>query len=277
MEKFSKMFAQPGLVPPSRITYSLEGQTKVGKSSFGLWGPNPGIVFNVDNRLQHVLPHFLSGAITGSPKRIEEVRIEIPEIEPMSKKKDEKAQTLAEKEWNKLLDTYTAATKSSFLSGGVRMITMDDISEIYDLRLIAEFGRTQGIQQRDRGAPNMDIFKLIDMGKESKASVVWISKVKEEWGTKTQRNNRGEEEQVNATTGRWIPDGYKRLRAAVEVALAAKILPSGQFAIEVLSSGVNASTNGTVYTAEDWGDFGPFAWVSQEQMPHTSIADWLSE
>lgn len=251
----------------NRLIYSIEGQTKTQKSSFGLWGPPPVMLFDIDHRVEGVVELFEDGTRTGKAKIIRRHYVQVPELAPMAKKLDEAAKKSAQFEWDKLVQLYGIALESSLKAGGIRTIVMDDITELYDLRLISEFGRTQAIQQRDRGAANFDMLKLIDMGKDYAATVIWISKVKEEWGT----NAAGE----NKPTGQWIPDGYKRLRQTVQVALRAQINSKKRFEIEVLSSGLNAETNGLKYTADDWRASGPFAWVSHEQVDGSIPDDWV--
>jgi hypothetical protein len=276
-----KLLFDPGPEARNRIIYSIEGHTKVRKSSFALWGPAPVVVFDIDHRLEHVIDRFQDGTYSdASPKQIVPHWINIPEIDPMSKKADESARTQAKAAWDQFLSLYEAAIKSSLLPGGVRTISIDDTTELYDLRLVAEFGRLQAIQQRDRGGANFDFVKLIDMGKEGGASVIWQSKVKEEWGTIEEIGPQGERRQKSMATGKFIPDGYKRLRQTVQVALRAQINPRWKptdaryYEIEVIASGLNGETNGTVYTANDWDEYGPFAWISSEQLIETTPFDW---
>lgn len=256
----------------NRIIYSVEGHTKTGKSTFGLYGKPPIMFFDIDHRVEGVIDKFQEAGKVIIPHYVN-----IPDIEPMSRKKDEAAMRAAAKEYDDFVLRYERAITSSQKPGGVQTIVIDDITELYDLRLIAEFGRTQGIQQRDRGTANFEFLRLIDMGKDTgHCSVIWISKVKEEWkGTKVQTPNG--EMLESRPTGEFIPDGYKKLRQTVQVALRTAINRKGKFEVEVVNSGLNAETNGRKYTEDDWGEMGPYAWISAEQKEDTIPQDWMEE
>lgn len=266
---------QPRPATRNRIIYSVEGHTKTGKSSFGLWGKPPIMFFDIDHRVEGVIDKFEDGSATGSPVVVIPHYVNIPDIEPMSRKKDEAAARAAAKEYDDFVLRYERAITSSQRPGGVQTIVIDDITELYDLRLIAEFGRTQGIQQRDRGTANFEFLRLIDMGKDAgHCSVIWISKVKEDWKGQKTRDAAGNEINESKPTGEYVPDGYKKLRQTVQVALRTQFNAKKQFEIEVINSGLNADTNGKKYTAADWEEYGPFAWISHEQKDDTIPDDW---
>ena len=292
LKKVAGRLGQPP-APQQRLICSVEGHTKTRKSSFGLWGPGPVAVCDTDHRLEHVIVPDGKGGWTFplNGNVVVPHYVEIPPIDPMSRKKDDQAQKAAAAEWDKYLEFYEAFLESSLTPGGIRTVLMDDITEAYDLRLIAEFGRLQAIQQRDRGGANFDFVKLIDMGKHYQANVVWASKVKEDWVTVEEIDPQTNQKKLKSmASGTWIPDGYKRLRQTVQVAFRAQInerLPQltnvpgvgtisnpKRYEIEVVASGLNGETNGRRYTVDDWGEYGPFAWAAHEQIADTIPEEW---
>lgn len=290
--KVAARLTQPP-VPQQRLICSIEGHTKTRKSSFGLWGPGPVAVVDTDHRLEHVIVPDGKGGwqfpLTGNV--VVPHYVQLPPLDPMSRKKDDAAMKMAAAEWDKYVEFYAVFLESSLTPGGIRTVLMDDITEAYDLRLIAEFGRLQAIQQRDRGGANFDFVKLIDMGKDYRANVVWAAKVKEEWVTIDEIDPQTNQKKPKSmASGNWIPDGYKRLRQTVQVAFRAQVndrvpqqinspgvglVPNPKrYEIEVIASGLNGETNGRRYSAADWGEYGPFAWAAHEQIADTIPEEW---
>lgn len=276
--------------PKQRLIWSVFGETKTGKSSFALWGPGPVVVADLDKRLEYVVQGFIKGEITGEPKVIKPMPLEIPDLDPMSRKKDDAAEKAAKKEWEKFLKNYQDALESSLLPGGVRTIVIDTATELFDLRLAAEFGKLMGIIQRNRGGANADFTELIRRGEKYNANVIWLHHAKEEWKDREVINNNGEKEMKGFKTGKWILDGYSKANSIVQV--VAKTLYNDdakdvreRFGVQIIRCGVNSALNGKTYTSLDWaiwGDdkdvpvvnYGPLPYISSLAVEDTIPEDW---
>jgi hypothetical protein len=266
-----------------RIIYSVQGEPKTAKSTFPLSGPHPQVHLDIDDRLEGVANPWERGSRSHEPKTIVRLPLRIPKVvgwnaklsdagvqEAMSKAKSE-----GMAEWNKFIEHYHMALESSLRPGGVRLISVDDASSLIDLRLISEFGRLSKIPQYARGDANLEIGTLMREGHKYAASVVWVHELKDEYGPVKKVDERGNTVTENEKTGRRILDGYQKTHYAVQVILETSINKKGQFQVEVLRSGLNAKTNRAVYTEDDWGKWGPFAWISSEQLVKTEPEDWV--
>jgi hypothetical protein len=267
------------------ISYSIQGETKTQRSTFALSGPSPQVILDIDDRLRGVANPWMEGTRLSAhgPKNIVRVALKLPKVDLKATQPDTAVQREAEAMWKKFLTHLRMAEESSLKPGGVRLVSIDDATEMIDLRLMAEFGRLARIPPTARGDANIEFGSLMRETRRYNLSAVWIHEVKDDYKLvkREKYNSRsGQMETVEETekTGRRILDGYKRADYAVEVMLESFRDPKTQeMAIRVLNSGLNAETNGMVYTAADWGDFGPFAHISSEQLPQYSPLDFMDE
>lgn len=266
-------FEYPALKTRQRVIYSIQGATKSGKSTFPFWGPSPIAVFDFDCRLEDVVQKAMLGKLPGiPPKEIVYIPFKMPEVDIRSKKEDATAKRQGMEALEKFLRNFKKALESSLKPGGVRTISVDTATELMDVRLCAEFGRLVGIQPRDRGGLNQDMRAWMRSGENYNANVVWVHHVKDEWLKYTKSD--GSED--SGKTGKLVLDGYNKADQCVQVNLES-ICKGEKFFVKVLSSGLEPKTNGQTYGEKDWGDDGPFAYISQLQKPKSSIGDWLDE
>jgi hypothetical protein len=281
----------PPPTPKNRLIWSVFGETKTGKSSFVLSGKEPIAVCDLDVRLERVIDGYIDGSLNnGIPKTIQSMRVQLPKVDPMSRKKDESVLREANIIWDRFLNNYDAALKSSLLPGGIATIGVDTGTELFDLRLLAEFGRLMAINPRDRGGANAEFVEVMRRGEQYDASVVWLHHAKEEW--KNSVDDQGREK--GSPTGRYILDGFKKANSIVQVVAQTTYNdgardPRRKFEVTVLRCGVNAALNGKKFTSMDWAvwdddadkdeppiiNYGPFAYISSLILPHTSPDDWL--
>lgn len=272
--------------PKLRLSWSLWGETKTGKSTFGLWGPAPLITFDIDHRIERVIDDFIDGTTTGEPKTIQVVRLDMPECDPVSRKKDEGALKVASQQWDKFLTAYDKALKSSMVKGGVRTIVIDTGTDLFDIRLLSEFGKLLGIQPWERGGANADFIEIMRRGEKYNANTVWLHYGKDEW--KTQKTEKGE---VSAPTGGYVLDGFKKANSAVQIVARTNYNerardPRERFEVILVRCGVgNSKMNGAKFTSLNWavwGDdkntpiinYGPLAYISSQIITGTDPQDW---
>lgn len=289
--------------PRPRVVISSEGETKTGRSTFGFWAPDPIVHIDLDRRIERVVDRF-TGGIDGStplmpgllrPKVIRQIALKLPRPSSLGftkadelRNKDEKERLAAEKLWQKFVRGYTAALESSLQPGGVRTVIIDTLTELYDLRILAEFGRLMGFRQRERGGANGDIIELIRMSEDYNANLLVIHQLKDEYAKFTKTKPDGTKEDDSAATGKRIIKGYKNLPYVTQAHLRHSYNEKKRrFEIEVDRCGTNADINKAVYTEEDWSgkdeesgeyvwNFGPFAWVAA-QMTGTDPDEWMAE
>lgn len=284
--------------PPHRVILSGMGETKTGKSSFVMWGPDPVLMFDLDRRLERVIEGFRDGTLTNdSPRVVEAITLKLPKppgerfftVSKDLRDKDETERKAAEKLWNTFVTNYKGALDQSLKAPDgrpFRTIGIDTLTELQELRLLAEFGRLIGFRQRERGGANADIVELIRMADEYETNVVWLHQMKDEYAkTKKQELDKatGQMTMVDDSdkTGKRVIKGYDKTpyitQAHLNFAFDDK---KKRFQIEVERCGVNADLNRRVFTAADWGTpddgfvVGPFASIASE-MTKTDVSEWL--
>ena len=267
---------EPPPAAKNRMSWCGFGETKTGKTSFGLSAGGPLVVVDIDRRLERVIDPF------AEQKDIVVYRVDMPKVDPVSRKKDELVLKQAGEMWDKFLTHYDLALKSSMLPGGVRNIVIDTGTELFDLRLMAEFGRLMGINPRDRGGANAEFMEVIRRYEQYNASTIWLHHSKAEW--KNVMDERGNEK--GTTTGRQIVDGFNRVNSIVQNVVQTSFNdtakdPRKRFEVTVLRCGVNSKINNLKVTSMDWAiwdeddketpiaNYGPFAYLSSLAVPGT--------
>lgn len=273
--------------PKNRLNWSVYGDTKTGKSSFPASGAeNPVAVFDLDKRLERV------DALEELKKRdlLALFKVNFPKVDPMSRKADATVQKAANAEWDRFLTHYDMTLQSSQKAGGIRRISIDTATELFDLRLMAEFGRLMGINPRDRGGANAEFTEVMRRPERYDATVVWLHHAKDEWKNITDDN--GKEKSI--TTGNVVLDGFNKANRVAQV--VAKTMyndkerdPRKRFEVHIIRCGVNSLLNGTKFTSLDWAvydddadkedppvmNYGPLAYISSLIVPTTAPEDWL--
>jgi hypothetical protein len=284
--------------PRHRVSISGHGETKTGKSSFAYFAPDPVVHFNLDRRVERVVDRFVSGepklGLT-RPRIIKQVLLRLPQPQMRHftaskdlRDKDETERKLAESLWNKFVKNYKEALESSLKPGGVKSIAIDTLTELYDLRLLAEFGRLMGFRQRERGGANSDVVELLRMSEDYSANLITLHQVKDEYArTKKKDPQTGELVDDSEKTGRRIIKGYDKTPYITQAHLIFKYNDQKRrFEVEVERCGLNAEMNRVTYTEDDWAvkdedggyvlNYGPFAFIAA-QMTGTDPSEWSGE
>jgi hypothetical protein len=275
--------------PKYRLNWSIYGETKTGKSTFGLSGTagdggGPIIVFDLDRRLEYVVQKHMDD------KTILLHKINFPVVDPVSRKKDETVIKEANAQWDKFLELYDMALKSSQAKGGVRRIIIDTSTELFDLRLMAEFGRLMGINPRDRGGANAEYVEIMRRAEKYDASVIWLHHSKDEWENYVDENGK----EKSKTTGRVILDGFRKSNTVAQIAARTSFNdkekdPRKRFQVTIIRCGINSALNNKTFTSMEWAvyddggdvndppmiDYGPLAYISSLAVPETTPEDWL--
>lgn len=282
--------------PRHRVSISGHGETGTGKSSFGFWAPDPVVHYNLDRRIERVVDRFTAGDPRlglDRPRIIKHIDLRMPKpgarmftVSKDLREKDEKERVAAEKLWNTFVTTYKTALESSMRPGGVRSVVIDTLTELYDLRLLAEFGRLMGFRQRERGGANSDIVELLRMHEDYNANLITLHQVKDEYAkTKKRDPQSGEMVDDSERTGRRIIKGYDKTPYVTQAHIVFKYNDQKRrFEIEIERCKTNAELNRTTITEEEWalrdegGEYvvnnGPFAYLAA-QMTGTDASEWV--
>jgi hypothetical protein len=276
---------EPPAEPRHRLNWTMFGDTKTGKSSFPLIGEGGGpvVIFDLDRRLEYVVEQYPG-------KEVLLYKVKFPKVDPMSRKKDEQVMKEANAAWDEFLTQYDMALQSSLVKGGVRRISIDTATELFDLRVMAEFGRLMGINPRDRGGANAEFVDIMRRPEKYDASVVWLHHCKDEWKNTVDENGR----EKSYTTGNVVLDGFKGAKRTTQILAQTNFNdgardPRKQFEITIIRCGVNSKLNGQKFTSMDWAvyddmadredppivNYGPLAYISSLAVPSTSPEDWI--
>lgn len=274
-----------------RIIYLIQGHPGTLKSTFYLSGYSPIVVLDLDDRLERVAQPWIRGERGHPPKTIKRVPIKLPRpnaTEFMTKDERRKDEDRVAAEAKKSLEKFTRnleqAYESSFKVGGVRLIAIDQLTDLTKLRTLAEFGRTKSIEPWQRGDANLAVQTMMKDALLQKASVVFVCRLKEERKTikKTVQTREGAREtEDSVTTGRWITDAPKEALSIVQVGLETSMTEKDGPVIKVIKAGLNYKKFGKVYSYKD-GDFedadgyvGPFATIGADHAKGTYVDDWM--
>jgi len=241
-------------VPTNFIRLSIEGPEKQGKTTTALSAPGPIAYIDLDFRGNRAIE-----AARSEGKVIKYLPIATPRNVG-----DLDAKTAAAQFrdiWNsKFVKNFKLACELA-TQGLIRTTIIDTVTDLWELELLSIFGRTDKVQPRDRSVPNNEFSNIIRHARKYPMNLILISKVKEEW--------------VNdKPTGRLKRAGYSYLGSDVDNMVHVSFTPETGAVIKVLLSGDNGSLNGQVYTQEDWGPVGPFAYFAMQAIPGSTLEDW---
>lgn len=239
--------------PKKSAIISIAGREKEGKTSAALNSPGPIAYFDIDRRGLHAVRRAIDAG-----KKVEYLQLPIPK---KSGTKDTKiVMSDYQKVWDLFRKNYEAALAASE-KGDIRTIIIDTSSDLWEIKMLAAFGRTDKIMPRDRGIPNMEFREMIRMARDFPVHVIHVEKAKEEWAG-------------NEPTGNIVRKGHPELGYDVDVTTLMRINKKKKFELEVIRAGINAQINGNKYTEDDWMDYGPFVWLCTELYEGTSPDEW---
>lgn len=270
--------------PKTRLNWSVFGDTKTGKTSLAMSGiERPVVLFDLDKRLERVK------AVEQADEagKLAVFNIKFPKVDPMSRQMDKQVQKDANSEWDRFLKHYDMALESSMQTGGAGRVVIDTATELFDLRLMAEFGRLMGIQPRERGGANAEFTEVMRRVEHYDANVIWLHHAKDEWKNITDAN--GKEKSI--TTGNVVLDGFNKANRIAQVVVRTSYNdtvkdPRKRFEVTVLRCGVNSQLNGSKFTSLDWCvwddddieepmiEYGPVAYISSLAVPTTDPGEW---
>lgn len=252
--------------PKKQAIVMVIGVQGEGKTTFGLSGaPDPIAFLDVDLRGLEAAKR----AREEFGKTIHYTAIEFPT--KLTKLSDQEAKAAGQKAWDKFVKNYELALKKS-LTGEVRTIVIDTVSELCEILKIAVSGRVDKKNDdygRSKGIVNSEIAKTIKMSRNSNANLIMLARAKELW-------------ENNQPTGRFAHVGVDGLAYDADWVGHLRINKQSlkrrgdpEFELQIIKAGVNIDELWEVYTKEQWeGVGGPFVYACTMQYPGSEPSDW---
>lgn len=243
---------------PKRIfLLEINGREKSGKTTMALNSPGPIAYFDIDRRGLYAV----SRARTAG-KEILYVDLPLPRNLHGKDAPDVMKEHAAI--WEKFIHNYQIALDAS-MTGEIRTIVIDTATDLWEIKVLSHFGRTDKVMPRDRGIPNSDFREMVRRARNYHANVIFIEKAKEKW-------------ENNEPSGKFERKGQPDLGFDVDCTTQTKIVTQKgkqqKYALEVQLNGINGNLNGVTMTEEDWDSFGPFVWLASQTFEDSAPDDW---
>lgn len=187
-----------------RTILRVIGLHGTGKTRLALTAPDPILFQSVDYGTEGVVEEFVK---QGKQIYVREYDWNPGDRELVDKDGDltDKGKARAQELRTQIEDDYDFA-----LRNGAKTVVWDKESDIWQLYRYAEFGAPND-QPKDYAKLNARYTAQINKVKRHDANLILIQSMKDEWGTKTTRNSRGEAKATLTQTGNKVPWGYDRL------------------------------------------------------------------
>ena len=252
--------------PKKQANILLYGDGGVGKTTFALiHSPDPVAFLSFDRRGDHV-----AWEAHQSKRSILFSRVDYPAN--ITKLDDAKARLLGQQGVDKVIKNTEIAVRES-QKGNVRAIVLDtgtEYNEIITLAVRGRLDRSKGDFGASKDVINRQWWRLFNLAREGSAHLIVLARAKAIW-------------ENNEPTGKFTFRGPDVMNDAADWAghLRFKKVSAKQrgkvkeHELEITKAGLALSELGVVYTAEDWGDYGPFVWSCLMNYPRTEPEDWM--
>lgn len=217
-------------------------QQKRGKTAWALTAPKPLAYLQWDNNYEHVLAK--------ARKQYGKDAIKHVSYRP-NPKLDIKASHM--QEWERFVHDFVYAVDN------FRSVVIDTMSEVNDVRKVAEFGRTLQIMNIFYGSFYADYRSLVRYAMEHDANVIFIHRMKDEYIN-------------NERTGGLKLEGWYGMAYESQMLLEHTRDDEGNFMSIVRECGQDAMLNGLELSSED--DENDFATLATRVYPETEKEDW---
>lgn len=247
---------RPDLLP--FLTVDLYGPGKAGKSHFGLTAPGPLLHMNLGlpSELDGVIQHFEGKQIVEAQYR-SNVAAEAKQAE---------IKDLFRREQTRLVGDLQTALKA-----GVRSVTVDKATELWEVVRLGLFGRLDKVPAHLYGEANSTFADLLGLVPAAGANLVLIHEERDEW--EDYLDDKGAERR--RPSGRKLRKGNEKVEYLVDVALrsyrtppvkdaAGTVISPVRFMNEVLDCRQNPSLIGQAFENLD---FPTLAMMVKPQVP----------
>ena len=229
-----------------RAIISVQGKEKVGKTNFGLTGPGPIAVQNVDIGIEGVVDKFAESKMIF----VNDYRFDSRAAEGLDWKDL----------WKRVKDDFYAALES----GSFRTIMIDTWSEMYEVARMGILGKLTNVLPRDYGKVYAQMREMIRTAFSHDTNVILLNKVKPEYV-------------ADKSTGRLVRAGFKDTGVLAQANFLIDRDPAGidekgegGWRIKCLDCRPNASMANRMY--EDM--YASFPYIAKDMFPDSKMEDW---
>lgn len=230
---------------------TVDGRQKEGKSTVALSLPGPVVMFDLDKRADF--------AIRRAQKEWGKVieTCPLPVIRNIGTATDDKAQAMCREFLETFHRNYDLALQAA-ADKRIKSIIVDDATELWDLILMANYGKMTKIIPRDRQTANNEMREIVRRARSFPVNVAFVGKAKEVWID-------------DKPSGRFTRAGFKELGGLVDNTLFVELKKgTGREAaktfqqITVTNCGVDRDLNGRTVREDEWEGFQPLPYVLSE-------------
>lgn len=198
-----------------RMIIVVRGQDGKGKTHFALTAPDPicHIAFDVGG-LEGMREKFVSGEVTGKPKRIHQILIHKPRPAPKGKASQtsdlnkDSVKKIAGEQWERLDGAYAAALES-----GVRTLIIDHETDMWELARLMRFGTDSNVQHLYTELNSFYAEFLNRAFAYPDVNIVLLQKLRKQY--QGMKNSKGESE--DRWNGKWEPAGFGNIRFIAQI------------------------------------------------------------
>jgi hypothetical protein len=231
-----------------------------------MYAPSPIAYFDIDRR-----GWYAAQAARAAGKVIHYV--DIPYPAGIARTEDGRAKAVAQASIDRFNRNFEVAMHES-QKGSVASIVADTLTELYELAKIATEGRVDR-KPKDygaaRGITNAGFKSVLKLARtESLAHFIGIARGKKVFEDPTKVQYEGPE--FFDFDMDWSANiRHRRFKSEGEMK---RTPPAERFEMEITKAGYDNEQLGAVYTPDDWGPVGPFAYACTLNHPGSSPKDW---
>ena len=189
---------------------SINGHEGHRKTTFGLTAPKPIALFHIDPNTVEVVDKAIS---TGEIDRSDVTLHPIEYPSSIFGGKDQ-IQDDAHRAWT---DDFVDPLRDTLEDSDVRSIVIDTATELFELLMMADHGRTIQILPEMRTKTNYKFKGLLQALKRSRKHIVLLHRVRDVWESSIIDTAKGKEEQRNKVAGVFEREGFNKVGYHVNV------------------------------------------------------------
>lgn len=204
-------------VPP--LVASINAQEGHGKTTFLLTGKKPLSLFHIDPNTEEIVNKAVKeGDIDESDVTLYPVEYPASIFGGRDEIQDD-----AEKAWG---ETFLDPLREVLDDDDVATIGLDTGTELFELLMMADHGKTIQILPELRTKTNYKFKGLLQALKRSKKHIIILHRVRDVWATTVVQSSKGEEEQRNKVPGVYEREGFNKVGYHVNVEAYLSFSPS---------------------------------------------------
>ena len=237
-----------------RLVVAAAAQEKDGKTEFGLSGPAPLALINMDEGLEGVIEKFLEA---GKELYVSDFR--------------RYADATSQKEWERIWEDTKKAYINALASPDIRTVMVDTETEWWELCRLARFGKIDRVMPHHYGPVNAEYRELMRKVYDTDKNLILLRKLKDEYidekrtGNKEMAGFKDIPYMVQANVYLW-----RQQKTGKTANLRVIGKGSGSFMMTVVDSRQNPAIAGD----EIEEPMVSFPYLASMVFPQTDLGDW---